>query len=69
LNTFPSGHVAVAAAAAVAAGSVSTQAGIALAAVVGAITVGAAAGGYHYVIDVILGLIVAFAAVGVAGLL
>lgn len=68
-NTFPSGHVAVAAAAAVAAGSVSTQAGIALGAIVGAITVGAAAGGYHYVIDVILGLIVAAAAVGVAGLL
>ena len=68
-NTFPSGHVAVAAAAAVAAGSVSIQAGIALGAVVGAITVGAAAGGYHYVIDVILGLIVASVAVGVAGLL
>ena len=69
LNTFPSGHVAVAAAAAVAAGSVSLEAGIALAAVVAAITVGAAAGGYHYVIDVILGLIVAAGAVVVAGLL
>jgi hypothetical protein len=38
-------------------------------AVVAAISVGAAAGGYHYVLDVILGLIVAAAAAAVAGLL
>jgi membrane-associated phospholipid phosphatase len=68
-NTFPSGHVAVAAAAAVGAGSVSTPAGVAIGAVVAAISVGAAAGGYHYVLDVILGLIVAAAAAAVAGLL
>jgi len=68
-NTFPSGHVAVAAAAAVGAGSVSTGAGVAIGAVVAAISVGAAAGGYHYVIDVILGLIVAAVAAAVAGLL
>jgi membrane-associated phospholipid phosphatase len=68
-NTFPSGHVAVAAAAAVGAGSVSTEAGVAFGAVVAAISVGAAAGGYHYVLDVILGLIVAVAATAVAGLL
>jgi membrane-associated phospholipid phosphatase len=68
-NTFPSGHVAVAAAAAVGVGSVSTPAGVAIGAVVAAISVGAAAGGYHYVLDVILGLIVAAAAAAVAGLL
>jgi membrane-associated phospholipid phosphatase len=68
-NTFPSGHVAVAAAAAVGAGSVSTPAGVAIGAVVAAISVGAAAGGYHYVLDVILGLIVAAASAAVAGLL
>jgi membrane-associated phospholipid phosphatase len=68
-NTFPSGHVAVAAAAAVGAGSVSTPAGAVIGAVVAAIAVGAAAGGYHYVLDVILGLIVAAAAAAVAGLI
>ena len=68
-NTFPSGHVAVAAAAAVGAGFVSAPAGVAIGAVVAAIAVGAAAGGYHFVIDVILGLIVAAAASAVAGLL
>jgi len=68
-NTFPSGHVAVAAAAAMGAGSVSTPAGVAIGAVVAAISVGAAAGGYHYVLDVILGLIVAAMAAAVAGLL
>jgi membrane-associated phospholipid phosphatase len=68
-NTFPSGHVAVTAAAAIGAGSVSTPAGVAIGAVVAAISVGAAAGGYHYVLDVILGLIVAAASAAVAGLL
>ena len=68
-NTFPSGHVAVTAAAAVAAGSVSATAGVAIGTVVAAISVGAAAGGYHYVLDVILGLIVAAAASAAAGLL
>jgi hypothetical protein len=68
-NTFPSGHVAVTAAAAAAVASVSGLAGAMLGVVVGAIAIGAAAGGYHYVIDVILGLIVAAAAVAVAGVL
>jgi membrane-associated phospholipid phosphatase len=68
-NTFPSGHVAVAAAAAAGAGSVSTPAGLVIGAVAGAITVGASAGGYHYVVDVILGLILAAVAVAVAGLI
>lgn len=69
LNTFPSGHVAVAAAAAAGVSSVSTAAGVIIGAVAGAITVGAAAGGYHYVVDVILGLIAAAVAATVAGLL
>ena len=68
-NTFPSGHVAVTAASAVGAGSVSAPAGVAIGDVVAAISVGAAAGGYHYVLDVILGLIVAAVAAAVAGLL
>ena len=44
-NTFPSGHVAVAAAAAIGVGAVSTGAGVAIGAVVAAIAVGAAAAG------------------------
>jgi hypothetical protein len=66
LNTFPSGHVAVAAAAAVSVGAVSVPAAAALAGVVAAISVGAAAGGYHYAIDVAGGLAVAAAALAVA---
>lgn len=68
LNTFPSGHVAVAAAAAAGVASVSVPAGAALAGVVAAISIGAAAGGYHYVTDVIFGLAVAATAVVVSGL-
>lgn len=62
LNTFPSGHVAVAAAAAASAATVSPPAGVALGVVVAAICVGAASGRYHYVVDVVLGLAVAVAA-------
>ena len=69
LNTFPSGHVAVAAAAAASVASVSVPAGAVLAGIVAAISVGAAAGGYHYVIDVICGLAVAAIAVAVSGLI
>lgn len=68
-NTFPSGHVAVAVAAAVAAGAVSTPAGVIVGFVAGAIAVGAAAGGYHYVVDVMLGLIVGAVAVGLTTIL
>ena len=68
LNTFPSGHVAVGAAAAASVAVVSLPAGAALAAIVVAISVGAAAGGYHYVIDVISGLAIAAAAVVLAGI-
>lgn len=66
LNTFPSGHVAVAAAAAASVATVSIPAGAALAGIVAAISIGAAAGGYHYVIDVIFGLVVAATAVAVS---
>ena len=66
LNTFPSGHVAVTAAAAASVASVSPAAGAGLLIVVAAIAVGAAAGRYHYVIDVLLGLVVAAAAVVLA---
>ena len=58
LNTFPSGHVAVTAAAALSVAAVSVPAAVAIGAVVVAITIGAAAGRYHYVVDVVLGLIV-----------
>lgn len=59
LNTFPSGHVAVAAAAAASVATVSEPAGVLLGLAVVAISVGAAAGRYHYVVDVLLGLAVA----------
>lgn len=58
LNTFPSGHVAVAAAAAASVATVSVPAGVLLGVAVAAISVGAAAGRYHYVVDVVLGLAV-----------
>ena len=67
LNTFPSGHVAVAAAAAAGVAVVSPVAGAMVALVAAAIAVGAVAGGYHYAVDVILGMVVAAAAVLTAG--
>ena len=62
LNTFPSGHVAVATAAAIAVGAVWPAAGAALGVVAMMIAIGAVAGGYHYVADVVLGAIVGAAA-------
>jgi membrane-associated phospholipid phosphatase len=63
LNTFPSGHVAVACAAAAMLAAVSP----AMSAIVGVIAVGiaigAVAGRYHYVVDVLFGFIVALVAV------
>jgi hypothetical protein len=59
LNTFPSGHVAVAAAAAASVATISAPAGVLLGLGVAAICVGAAAGRYHYVVDVVMGLAVA----------
>lgn len=63
MNTFPSGHVAVTAAAAASVASISTAASVGLLVVVAGIAVGAASGRYHYVIDVLLGLVVAAVAV------
>lgn len=61
-NTFPSGHVAVSWAAAWSLWLVWPAAGAAMALVAAAISVGAAAGGYHYVIDVLAGCLLAAAA-------
>jgi membrane-associated phospholipid phosphatase len=66
LNTFPSGHVAVSLASAVCVASVSTTAGALVGLAALAISIGAAAGRYHYVLDVLLGLIVGAAAAGIA---
>jgi membrane-associated phospholipid phosphatase len=66
-NTFPSGHVAVAVAAAASTFTVWWPAGVAFAIVATGIAVGAVAGRYHYVVDVILGAIVGFAAVAIFG--
>jgi hypothetical protein len=62
-TTFPSGHVAVSWAAALAVSRVWVAAGAPLALVALGVTVGAAAGRYHYVVDVLLGVIVALVAV------
>jgi len=66
LNTFPSGHVAVALASAACVAPVSTVAGILVGLTGVAIAFGAAAGRYHYVIDVGLGIVVAALAVTAA---
>jgi membrane-associated phospholipid phosphatase len=58
-TTFPSGHVAVSWAAALAVLRISPVAGVALAIIATGVSVGAAAGRYHYVVDVLLGVIVA----------
>ena len=54
-NTFPSGHVAVTAAAAVTVYPVSLSAGLAMSVITASIAIGAAIGRYHFVVDVILG--------------
>lgn len=66
LNTFPSGHVAVSFAAALVAWTVFPVAGALVAVVATAIAIGAAAGRYHYVIDVVVGLAVALIAGAIA---
>ena len=60
-NTFPSGHVAVSWAAAWSLWHMWPAAGVGIAIVAAAISVGAAAGGYHYVIDVLAGWLIAVA--------
>jgi hypothetical protein len=66
LNTFPSGHVAVSYAAAASLWPVSPGAALVFGVTATAVAVGAAAGRYHYVVDVWLGMIVALAAVGLS---
>jgi membrane-associated phospholipid phosphatase len=66
LNTFPSGHVAVSAAATLTVLAVSYPAGVALAILTCGIAAGAVAGGYHYVVDVVLGLAIAVITTGLS---
>jgi hypothetical protein len=66
LNTFPSGHVAVSFAAAGALWPVSPVGGVTVAVIATAVAVGAAAGRYHYVADVLLGGAVAAMALAVS---
>lgn len=58
-NTFPSGHVAVSVGAAISVWHVWPGAGLLVGALALAVALGAAAGRYHYVIDVGAGLVVA----------
>jgi len=62
-TTFPSGHVAVSCAAALAVARVSPLAGTCIGVIAIGVSVGAAAGRYHYVIDVLVGVVVALVAV------
>jgi membrane-associated phospholipid phosphatase len=55
-NTFPSGHVAVSIAAALAVLAISPAAGEVMLVIAACIAVGAAAGRYHYAVDVLLGI-------------
>lgn len=63
LTTFPSGHVAVATAAALTVWPVSRPAGLALAVIAAGIAAGAVAGRYHFAVDVALGVVVGAIAV------
>jgi membrane-associated phospholipid phosphatase len=62
LNTFPSGHVAVTMAAAFAAGAVAPVPGLVLGVFATGVALGAVAGRYHYVIDVMIGVVLGIAA-------
>jgi membrane-associated phospholipid phosphatase len=55
LVTFPSGHVAVSIAAALAVSRTSQEAGVAFGAIAALIAIAAVAGRYHYLVDVVLG--------------
>ena len=61
-NTFPSGHVAVASAAALSTITVMPRGGVAFAIVAAGISIGSVVGRYHYLIDAVIGLIVGVAA-------
>ena len=67
-NTFPSGHVAVATAIALAVFPVSRLAGVILGVIAAGIAAGAAAGRYHYGIDVVVGAVVGIVAAALAAL-
>jgi hypothetical protein len=56
LNTFPSGHVAVSIAAAICAAAVAPLAGVVLGIFATGVALGAIAGRYHYIVDVLLGV-------------
>jgi membrane-associated phospholipid phosphatase len=58
LNTFPSGHVAVSVAASLAVASVWPAAGATVGLMAASIAAAAIVGRYHYVVDVILGLLI-----------
>jgi hypothetical protein len=58
MNTFPSGHVAVSVAAALEVLAVAPAAGAGMLIVAGGIAAGAAVGRYHYLVDVLLGVVV-----------
>jgi hypothetical protein len=65
-NTFPSGHVAIAVAAALSVVSVAPHAGVAFLIVTAGIVVGSVSGRYHYTIDALAGVLVGLAAWTVA---
>jgi membrane-associated phospholipid phosphatase len=65
-NTFPSGHVAVSIAAALGTLAVLPAAGEVMLAIAACIAVGAAAGRYHYAVDVLLGIVIGAAATLIA---
>ena len=65
-NTFPSGHVAIAIAAALSTMSVAPRAGSAFLLVAIGILVGAVSGRYHYAVDAVAGAVVGIAAFAMA---
>jgi membrane-associated phospholipid phosphatase len=67
-NTFPSGHVAVAVAIALAVLPVSRLAGLIFGITALGIAAGAAAGRYHYGIDVVVGVVVGIVAAALAAM-
>jgi hypothetical protein len=56
LNTFPSGHVAVSVAAAIAAGRVMPIAGVVLGVIAAGVALGSVTGRYHFIVDALLGI-------------
>lgn len=58
LNTFPSGHAAVSVASALSVWSVSPAAGIVISLIAMGVAIGAVTGRYHYVVDVLAGVVV-----------